>query len=123
MRILANENFPGDAVTALRQQGHDVAWVRIDAPGSSDIEILERAQRENRIVLTFDKDFGELAFRSGLPALSGIILFRISAPSSAYVARAAVAALESRTDWAGYFAVVEDRRIRMTPLPARTPPA
>jgi len=36
MRILANENFPGDAVAALRLHGHDVAWVRTDAPGSSD---------------------------------------------------------------------------------------
>ena len=66
MRILANENFPGDAVIALRQRGHDVAWVRTDVPSSSDIAILERAQRENRIIVTFDKDFGELAFRSGL---------------------------------------------------------
>lgn len=123
MRILANENFPGDAVAALRQRGHDVAWVRTDAPGSNDVEVLERAQRENRVVVTFDKDFGELAFRSDRATLSGIILFRIAAPSSAYVARAAVAALESRTDWAGYFAVVEDHRIRMTPLPARTRPA
>ena len=117
MRILANENFPGDAIMALRQRGHDVVWVRTDAPGSRDIEILARAQREERIVVTFDKDFGELAFRSGLPASSGIVLFRISTPSSAYVARAAVAALESRADWAGHFAVVEDQRIRMTPLP------
>ena len=123
MRILANENFPGDAVMTLRQRGHDVVWVRTDAPGSRDIEILARAQREDRIVVTFDKDFGELAFRSGLPASSGIVLFCISAPSSAYVARAAVAALESRTDWAGHFAVVEDHRIRMTPLPAKTRPA
>ncbi len=120
MRLLANENFPGDAVTALRQHGHDVVWVRTDAPGSRDMEILERAQREDRIVLTFDKDFGELAFRSGRPALSGIILFRISTPSAAHVARVAVTVLASRTDWAGYFAVVEDHRIRMTPLPART---
>lgn len=117
MRILANENFPGDAVDALRQQGHDVAWVRIDTPGISDPEVLSRAQRENRIVVTFDKDFGELAFRSRLPASSGIILFRISIPSPAYVARVVVAAIESRTDWAGHFAVVEDSRIRMTPLP------
>ena len=117
MRILANENFPSDAVTALRQRGHDVVWVRTDAPGSSDVEILARAQHEERIVVTFDKDFGELAFRSGLPAFSGIVLLRISAPSSAYVARVTVAALESRNDWAGHFAVVEDRRIRMTPLP------
>ncbi len=119
MRILANENFPGDAVTALRQRGHDVAWVRTDSPGISDVEVLERAQRENRIVVTFDKDFGELAFRLKLPALSGIILFRISMRSSAYVARATVAALESRNDWADHFAVVEEHRIRLTPLPRK----
>ncbi len=119
MLILANENFPGDAVIALRQRGHDVAWIRSDSPGISDVEVLERAQRENRIVVTFDKDFGELAFRLRLPALSGIILFRISAPSSQYIAQAAVAAIESREDWEGHFAVVEDHRIRITPLPGK----
>jgi hypothetical protein len=36
MRFLANENFPLDAVEALRQNGHDVAWIRIDSPGISD---------------------------------------------------------------------------------------
>ena len=117
MRLLANENFPGDAVGALRERGHDVAWVRSDAPGSSDVQVLARAQAEGRILVTFDKDFGELAFRSGLPASSGILLFRISAPSSSHVAHVATVALESRTDWAGYFAVIEDDRIRMTPLP------
>lgn len=95
MRILANENFPGEAVAALRARGHDVAWVRTDAPGSSDVQVLERAQREHRIVVTFDKDFGELAFHSGLPASSGVALFRISAPSSAHVARVAVASSSS----------------------------
>ena len=117
MRLLANENFPADAVDALRVRGHDVAWIRTDAPGSHDESIMARAQSEERILVTFDKDFGELAFRARLHASSGIVLFRISAPSSAYVARVAVAALESRTDWAGHFAVVEDGRIRMTLLP------
>ncbi len=65
MRILADENFPGDAVEALRQQGYDVVWVRTDAPGSSDHVILARAQAENRVIVTLDKDFGELAFRVG----------------------------------------------------------
>jgi len=119
VRILANENFPGEAVEALREQGHDVAWIRTDAPGSSDAQILEHAQRESRIIVTFDKDFGELAFRAGLPAQSGVILFRISAPSAARVARVAAAAMASRTDWAGHFAVVGDDRIRMTPLPGK----
>jgi predicted nuclease of predicted toxin-antitoxin system len=117
MRLLANENFPLDAVTALRENGHDVAWIRENAPGSGDEEVLTRAQQEERILITFDKDFGELAFRSKLPATSGIILFRISAPSSEYIARLAVQALAARTDWAGHFSVIEDNRIRMTPLP------
>ena len=68
MRILADENFPGDAVDALQKRGHDVAWAHSDSPGDSDVAILARAQAEHRILLTFDKDFGELAFRSGLPA-------------------------------------------------------
>lgn len=117
MHLLANENFPLDAVTALREDGHDVAWVREDARGSKDEQVLARAQQEERILITFDKDFGELAFRSKLPATSGVILFRISVPSSEYIAQVAVQALATRADWAGHFSVIEDNRIRMTLLP------
>ena len=66
--LLADENVPGAVVAALRQQGHDVAWIHEDAPGRPDPEVLERAQQEHRVVVTFDKDFGELAFRRGLAA-------------------------------------------------------
>ena len=69
------------------------------------------------VMPAFDKDFGELAFRYGLPAERGIILFRIAMPSASRVAKIAVAALASRDDWASHFAVVEDDRVRMTPLP------
>jgi len=117
MRLLANENFPLDAVDALRRNGHDVAWVREDARGSNDERVLQRAQEEDRILVTFDKDFGELAFRSRLPATSGIILFRITAISSQHIAQVAVQAIASQNDWAGHFSVVEDQQIRMTPLP------
>jgi predicted nuclease of predicted toxin-antitoxin system len=120
MRFLANENVPYDVVVALQDRGHDVAWVRTDAPGSRDREVLARAMAEERILLTFDKDFGELAFRERLPASCGIILFRIPTPSPADVARRVVAAVESRDDWAGHFAVVEEDRIRMRPLPQGT---
>ena len=77
---------------------------------------MARAQREDRILVTFDKDFGELAFRLKLPSLNGIVLFRTSLSSAKQGARTAVAALESRSDWKGHFSVVEDNRIRMTPL-------
>ena len=116
MRLLANENFPLDAVEALREAGHDVAWIREDAHGMADDKILLRAQEENRIVVTFDKDFGELAFRSKLPSQSGVILFRITPRSPQYVAQVALQALASRENWTGHFSVIEDNRIRMTAL-------
>jgi predicted nuclease of predicted toxin-antitoxin system len=121
MRFLANENLPLDAVEAIRQLGHDVAWVRTDAPGSKDRDILDRAVTEQRVLLTFDKDFGDLAFQFRLPATCGIVLFRVEASSAAAMATLVLTALQSRTDWAGQFSVVEAGRIRMRPLPA--PPA
>ena len=116
MRLLANENFPSVAITALRSHGHDVVWIREDSPGIDDRAVLSRATAEGRILITFDKDFGELVFRLGLNAPSGVILFRISPDSPSFVAQTAVTVLESRMDWAGYFSVVNETRVRMTPL-------
>lgn len=116
MRVLANENVSGDIVQALRNFGHDVLWIRTDAPGSSDEVVLARAQTEDRLLLTFDKDFGELAFRFGLP-ISGVILLRLSASSPTRLTQVVMAALTSREDWAGMFSVVEEGRVRMTALP------
>lgn len=73
MRFLADENFPRAAVEALAATGHDVVSIAAVHPGASDAEVLIRAVREQRILLTFDKDFGELALRSQMPAGSGIV--------------------------------------------------
>ena len=116
MKFLANENVAGDAVVALREKGYDVVWIRTDAPGSNDADVIARAMAEQRILITFDKDFGELAFRSRLPAACGIVLFRIPASSSASVATAVVAAIEARTDWSGHFSVIDENKIRMREL-------
>jgi predicted nuclease of predicted toxin-antitoxin system len=122
MQFLANQNFPLDAVEAVRKIGHDVAWIRTEAPGSKDRDILSRAVSERRILLTFDKDFGDLAFQFGLPANCGIVLFRLQASSSTALASLVATALQSRTDWAGRFSVVEAGRIRMRPLPTAPTP-
>jgi hypothetical protein len=74
---------------------------------------------ESRIVITFDKDFGQLALGSGLSETVGIILFRLPLQSPGFVAHLAVKALKARTDWSGHFSVVEVDRIRMAPLPRK----
>src|SRR5437899_12426757 len=103
MQFLANENLPLDVVEAVRKIGHDVTWIRTDAPGSKDRDILKRAVSEQRNLLTFDKDFGDLAFQFGLPASCGIVLFRLRAISSAALATLVLTALQSRADWGGRF--------------------
>ncbi|MEI6072112.1 MAG: DUF5615 family PIN-like protein [Verrucomicrobiae bacterium] len=117
MRLCANENIAEDAVLSLRQAGHDVLWIREAAPGISDESVLARAQFEGRLLLTFDKDFGDLVYRQGADASSGIILFRISQPSATAVAERISTILASRTDWAGQYSVVDNALIRMRTLP------
>ena len=118
MRLLADENFPRPAVAALREAGLDVLWIAETSPGAADDEILAQCVATHRTLLTFDKDFGELAYRRGLPADCGIVLFRITPQTPEEVAVLAVTAIKSQPTWAGSFSVVTRQRIRVRPLPA-----
>ena len=121
MRILVNENISGTIIRELRRQGHDVLSAKESMRGQSDQAILERAGRDQRLVVTHDKDFGELAFRAGLPAPCGIVLLRLEGRDPKADNQRALTALESREDWPGHFAVVTRGQIRIRPLrPART---
>lgn len=99
MRLLANENIPRDAVEALRTNGHDVVWVREMGPGSTDDEVLAFAINDQRVLLTFDKDFGELAWRGHLPGTRGVILFRLPMPSPGRVSAVIAGRIGERNDW------------------------
>jgi predicted nuclease of predicted toxin-antitoxin system len=96
MRFLADENFPRSAEAALEAAGHDIVWVRLAMPGASDAEVLAIAERENRVLLTFDKDFGELAARSVFPRGCGVILFRIPAPNTEAASQRLAARITAR---------------------------
>lgn len=62
MKFLFDQNFDRRLLRPLHEAGHDVTVVSVDyAPGIPDREVLAIAHREGRILLTFDKDFGELA--------------------------------------------------------------
>jgi predicted nuclease of predicted toxin-antitoxin system len=116
MRLLADENVPRATVDALRAAGHDLAWIRTDAPGAKDEEVLERSRSEARVLLTQDKDFGELVLRRGQGASQGVILLRLPGMGPAELSRLSVAAIAARDDWAGCFSVIEKDRTRMRPL-------
>ncbi len=75
MRFLADECCDAGLVAALRQDGHDVVYALEAMRGATDEMVLARAFSEDRIVLTEDKDFGELVYALGRPAC-GIVLLR-----------------------------------------------
>lgn len=87
------------------------------APADNDMAVLARAAAEDRLLLTLDKDFGELAFRLGSSAAPGIILLRPRLRSPGYLTKFARAALAQGHDWTGHFTVAEEGRIRILPLP------
>lgn len=119
MRWIVNENVSSTVIRSLRDGGHDVLSVKESLRGSPDREILARAQIEGRVVLTHDKDFGELAFRFGLAAGSGIVLIRLSGAEPQSDNRRILEVLGSDVDWTGHFAVVTDDRVRIRPLPGK----
>jgi predicted nuclease of predicted toxin-antitoxin system len=117
MRFLADENFPWLTVKKLCEQGHDVIWIKTLCPGSSDEQVIRLAQQQQRVLLTFDKDFGELVFRKGQGGSHGVVLFRIPLLSAEQVTQMIVLTLNSRSDWEGQFSVVKETHIRIRPLP------
>ena len=119
MRFLADENFPGSAVAALAELGHDIVWIRTVAPGAVDLDVLAWAVRESRTLLTFDKDFGEIARNTVLPAAAcGVILVRMPLPRDNHVGLRLAALIAAREEWVGHFSVLEPGRVRMRQLPA-----
>ena len=71
MRLLINENIPLASVIALREAGHDVLSISEHSPGIPDELVMAIAHNEQRIVVTFDRDYGELVFRRRLPLPGG----------------------------------------------------
>jgi predicted nuclease of predicted toxin-antitoxin system len=86
---------------------------RRKCPGISDDEVIALCSDQQRVLLTFDKDFGELLFRRGLSAASGVVLFRITPESPEDAAEVALALVDSQPDVAGTFCVVTRDRIRV----------
>lgn len=76
MKFLANENLPYPSVKVIRENGFDIVSIREDFPSISDEEVLRIAKESNRIILTFDSDYGELIFKYSIKNPPSVIYFR-----------------------------------------------
>jgi predicted nuclease of predicted toxin-antitoxin system len=117
MRLLADENIPLDTVRALRSAGHDVYSATESGSGAPDLSHAERAIREDRVILTFDRDFGEMAVRGPKKPEAGVLLLRLT-PNSAEQVTQLLVDLLARTDvtWRGFLSVVDEAHVRQRPI-------
>ena len=119
--------MPLPSVYALRTAGHDVHAVagpeeEFPLPGLPDGEVLTLAASLHRVLLTFDRDFGELVFRAGMSGSPGIVYFRFS-PATPTEPAEVLLTLLARPGLVleGYFTVVDRVHVRQRRLPPSRP--
>ena len=113
MRFLLDQNADRRFADFLRGEGHDVTVVSVDyPPGISDRQVLETAHHEGRIIITNDRDFGELIVRENLPH-AGVIFFRLGAAGVDVKIDRLADLLLSHADQRGRCIVVTPRGIRV----------
>jgi predicted nuclease of predicted toxin-antitoxin system len=100
----------------LRNLGHDVVYMLEVAPRATDSDIVSLTFRENRLLLTEDKDFGDLVFRQG-GRVPGIVLLRIDPARRSLKGARLQAAIDKFGDTlSGRYTVIEEARFRSRPL-------
>jgi predicted nuclease of predicted toxin-antitoxin system len=116
VKFLADECCDRDLVGALRNAGYDVLYVLELKPGATDDEVLALAFDERRILLTEDKDFGELVYRFKKPA-HGIILIRIGVKNRSSKWPRIKKLLDAYPErCTGRFVVIDENKFRFRPL-------
>jgi predicted nuclease of predicted toxin-antitoxin system len=116
MRFLADECCDVALVQELRADGHNVLYAMEFARGATDEELLERAFAEGCILVTEDKDFGELVYQLKLPA-HGIVLLRFATPDrSLKLPRLRELLKQEGQRLPGSFVTLEPDKVRIRPL-------
>lgn len=116
MKFMANENFPSASVRRLRDSGYDVTAVVEETPGAEDEDILSRANREKQIILTFDRDYGELIYKLRKPVPAGVVYFRFNPSTPIEPAEYMLQLLSEGVLFENKFTVVDRDRLRQRPL-------
>lgn len=114
MRFVADESCDFRIVRALRDAGHDVIAITDHMPGATDPAVIKFATSESRVLLTEDKDFGQLVYGSGSPS-AGVILIRFPAYAWQTAIQSVLSFLErNKKGLNECFVVIQPGRIRVS---------
>jgi predicted nuclease of predicted toxin-antitoxin system len=116
MILVADEGVEGRIVAMLRTNGYSVTYIAESFPRMEDPDILALAVSSNSVLVTKDKDFGELVFKEKLPH-SGIVLIRLpeEMPSQRKAELVLNAFQTHGQEFSGSFSVIDERFVRIRP--------
>lgn len=113
MNLVADESVDQPIVERLRQDGHAVAAVAELSPSISDDEVLRQASEQSALLITGDKDFGELVYRLGR-VHAGVVLLRLNGLSSDAKAKLVSETFQKRGhEMVGAFSVISAGMVRI----------
>ena len=116
MNLLADESIDKPIVDRLRQDGHSVLYIADFAPSIDDDTVLQRANQNSALLITADKDFGELVFRQGRIHV-GVVLVRLAnLPSQAKARIVSTVFARHRNELLNAFSVISPERVRIRPV-------
>jgi hypothetical protein len=115
--LLANENVPLQAVRLLRLEGFIVVSLSEDAPGLDDAAAMARARAAGHVLVTFDRDDGELIYRDGLPPPAGVLYCRFKPRTPTEAGARLLDVLDPAIVIVGSCVLVERDQVRVRPLP------
>lgn len=111
--FLANENFPKPSILILRENGYDVSSIQEKSPGVSDETVFEEARNANLIILTFDRDYGELVFRYSPGNPPSVVYFRDKGSDPLFAGIQLIKLIkEENINFQNAFTVIEETNIR-----------
>ena len=116
MKILADESVDMPVYEYLKQAGFSIEHISFVHSGIADVDVLGLAYSQKRILLTVDKDFGELAFRNKRPSY-GIVLYRLSGLTNLQKANIVLRVFTERpTELHSNFTVISKKQVRIKKL-------
>lgn len=117
MQFLNDESCDFAFASALRDAGYDVVLVGEITPRADDTDVIRLAQEQSRILLTEDKDFGQLVFAGGTPSV-GVVLFRYPVLARQSMVDFFMELIKDKGEQLHqFFTVVEPGKVRLKPRP------
>jgi predicted nuclease of predicted toxin-antitoxin system len=117
IKFLANENFPFPSIKLLRSNGFEVLSIGEEYSGISDEQVLKIAVEKKLVILTFDRDYGELIFKYMKENPPAVIYFRTKGEHPTYSGKVLIELLRKpEFKLIGFFTVIEETGIRQRKL-------